>query len=404
MPDELPPSVLVVTTPRGELYELPSRDVGCLRIVAIPVVLVGLLFCAVGLYVSLIEGGLLGVITGGRMGGGKPLDLFNAVFGVPFFLSGFVPLYTGAFLYAGRSTIELRDDSLIATQRSGPFRWRRKIGIADIRKFQVKSANMDEKQLAIGSALSALNVSLAGGRLRNLAWGYPKNDLRALADHLASRCKAPARAKLIHDDQQAIEVEERILGQEKFESDVPEVNEDGVPPRPTDSTVIYEPHEDGLTITVPPVGMRKASKGMLGFAIFWNGFMAVVTTGWLFAGKGSDAVIVYIVFPLFWLVGIAMALGAVNAGRRRAILDVVGDTLLITRKTLFKTTQQEVHRDNIKSIRRDKSGVEVNDVPVLNLQVRLHQGKKISMLSQLSNNELSWIAALLREALRVPGK
>ncbi|MEZ6190856.1 MAG: hypothetical protein R3C45_06135 [Phycisphaerales bacterium] len=40
----------------------------------------------------------------------------------------------------------------------------------------------------------------------------------------------------------------------------------------------------------------------------------------------------------------------------------------------------------------------------MNLQVRLHKGKKISMLSQLSNEELSWIAALLREALRVPGK
>ena len=131
--------------------------------------------------------------------------------------------------------------------------------------------------------------------------------------------------------------------------------------------------------------------------------VALFTGFWVSAGKQNvtDLLIFSAIISLFWAVGIGMLVAAINAGRRRAILDVVGDTLLITRQNIFKNRQQEVHRDNIKSIRRDKSGVEVNDVPVLNLQVRLHEGKKISMFSQLSNDELSWVAAVLREALGV---
>ncbi len=134
--------------------------------------------------------------------------------------------------------------------------------------------------------------------------------------------------------------------------------------------------------------------------------MVVFTGMWVISGRNdaSDLLVVIPFFLLFWAIGIGVLVTAINAGRRRAILDVVGDTLLITRKNIFKTWQQEVRRDNIQSIRRDKSGVEVNDVPILNLQVRLHEGKKISMFSQLTNEELSWLAAVLHEALDVPGR
>jgi hypothetical protein len=411
MTPRLPPEIQVITTPGGELYELPAKQVGCLKIATVPLILIGLAFSFTGLYAAVYESGLLGMLMGRA---GKPFNPINLVFGVPFFLIGLVPIYLGVMIYGGRSTIELRDDVLIATQRSGPFRWRREVALDRIKQFQVKSSNPDDLKVAVGKAACALNVATADNKYYSLAWGYDKPMLRALADYLAERCPDHAGATLMHGSAQAIEVEERTIGQDRELEKIMRAREAAgqdltdnttdIPPKPADSTVVYEPHEDGLTITVPPVGVRKGSKGMFGFSIFWNGFMALVTVGWLFAGKNSDAVIAYIVFPVFWLVGIVILLGAINAGRRRAILDVVGDTLLITRKTLFKTSQQEIHRDNIKTIRRDKSGVEINDVPVLNLQVHLHKGKKVSMLSQLSDEELSWIAALLREALRVPGK
>ncbi len=413
MPGVLPPEIEVITTPRGERYEMPARDVGCVKIASIPLMLFGLVFFAAGLYTSLIEGGVLGLIAqdNGGAGGGKPFDVFNALFGVPFALIGLGVMYLGVMIAGGRSVIELRDDRLIATQRSGPFRWRRKVPLEKIRKFQVKSSNVDEATVAVGAALSALNVVLAADKMYNLAWGYPKTMLRPLGDRLAKKCVSVKGARLIEGDNAGIEVEERTLGQDRLidalkgsPGNHPEA-ESEIPLQPAGSGVILETNDAGLTLTVPPVGIRKGGKGTFGFAIFWNGFIAVFTFFWFYAGGfkiGWELLMIVGFLSLFWAIGIGIMISAINAGRRQAILDVVGDTLLITRKTLFKTSQQEVRRDNIASIRRDKSGVEINDVPVLNLQVRLHEGKKISLFSQLTNDELRWIAAVLREALGVP--
>jgi hypothetical protein len=410
MPAALPPEIDVIATPQGERYEMPGRNIGCLKIAAIPLVLIGLVFCFAGLYTSLIEGGVLGAVAGHR--GGKPLDPFTALFGVPFFLSGLFTLYLGGMIAGGRSTVELRDGRLIATQRSGPLRWRRKVPIDRIKTFQIKSSGMNEDEVMVGAALSALNVVTTGGRYYNLAWGYPKPMLRTLADRLAQRCGSGGGAKLLDEDRPEIAVEERTVGQDLLpDGELEDIGpgqdaDDTVPPQPAGSKVVLTPNDAGLTLTVPAVGIRKAGKGLLGFSIMWNLFIAVFTFFWFYAGVriGWELLLICGVLSLFWAVGIGTLVAAINAGRRKAILDVVGDTLLVTRQNIFKTRQQEVKRDNIKSILRGASGTKVNGVPILNLQVRLKKGKTISMFSQLSDDELGWIAAVLREALDVPGR
>jgi len=411
----LPPEIEAITTPQGERYVMPTRQVGCLRIAAIPVLVIGLVFLLAGCYTSLIEGGLWDWLNGSTPG--KPLDVFNALFGLVFISIGYSVLYLGTMMLGGRSIVELRDDRVIATQRSGPFRWRRKIPLNQIKKFQIKSSNMDEATVAIGASLSALNVVMTGGGLYSLAWGYPKSMLRVLADHLSEKCDSIQGARLLRnasvDAGGPIAVEETVLGADrmvdaikKAKGELDDSSDNEVPKQPPNSKIRIDPHDAGVTITVPPVGVGKGSKGMFGFSILWNGFILLVTVIWLFAGKqtGRELLIIAGVLGLFLAVGIWMLIASINAGRRQAILDVVGDTLLITRQTIFKTSQQEVTRDNIKSIRRAKSGVEVNDEPVLNLQVRLHEGKKISMFSQLADDELSWLAAVLREAMDVHGR
>ncbi len=407
---ELPKEIEVVSTAQGERYELPAREVGCLRIAAVPVIAFGTLSCCVGLYISLIEGGLLGLITSGGTsggGGGKPFSPFFAVFGLPFFLSGLIPVYSGFFMLGGRSTIEIRNDKLIAIQRGGPVRWRRKIPISGVRKFQVKSSGMKDSEVMIGAAQSALNVLSESGRLNCLAWGYPKPTLRALADHLSMRCQTISGAWLLDTDRPAIEVEESVMGQDRYETDNQGAIQEDIPPRPQDTTVIVKPNDVGLTITVPPVGIRKGSKGGLGFSILWNGFMAVFTFFWFYLGGvgiRGELLLICGLLSLFWAVGIGVLIAAINAGRRMAILDVVGDTLLITRQNIFKTRQQEFPREKIKAIRMDKSGTKVNHVPIMNLQVHLTEGGRIAMLGQLTNDELKWIAGQLRQALGVPGR
>jgi hypothetical protein len=414
MPNDLPPEIEVVTTPRGERYELPQRHVGCLRVAAGPVIFIALIFSGSSLFMALASSGLIQSLTGGS----GSVDILQVFIGAVFFLvSGLIPLAFGCFMYGGRNTIELRDDWLIATHHGGPLRWRRKMPVKDVLKLEIKTGNPESSSVGTHPMIGALNAELVGGGRRNLAWGYHKDTLGAMAKLLTERCRVRDGATLVDDNQITIVVEERTLGQwSQFEayrrahnknvSDLPpETNE--ITPQPTDSTVILEPNDVGLTITVPPVGIRKGGKGGLGFSIMWNGFMAVFTFFWFYSGSrfsGWELLLICGFLSLFWAVGIGVGVAAINAGRRRAILDVVGDTLLITRQNIFKTRQQEVHRDNIQSIRRDKSGTEINDVPVLNLQVRLYEGKKVSMFSQLSNDEIGWVAAVLREALDVPSR
>lgn len=415
MMDALPPEIQIITTPGGERYELPQRHVGCLRVAAGPVIFLALIFSGLSLFMVLTSSGLYQILTGG----GGSMDIMQVIIGVVFFLiSGLIPLAFGCFMYGGHNTIELRNDWLIATHHSGPLRWRRKILIKDVRKLEIKTGNPDSSYIGTQPMIGALNAELTGGGRRNLAWGYHHETLRALAKLITERCRVRDGVTLVDDNQTTILVEERTLGQEgQFEAyrrahnkstsdQPPEVNY--IPPRPANSTVILEARDDGLTLTIPPVGVRKGAKGLFGFSIFWNLFMVVFTGFWSVGSKGNTQglglLMLIAFFGLFWAVGIGMLVAAINAGRRRAILDVVGDTLLITRQNIFKTRQQEVRRDNIKSIRRDASGTKVNDVPLLNLQVHLREGKKIAMLGQLSNDELSWIASELREALGLSGR
>lgn len=406
MPSPLPPEIKVHTTPRGELIEMPPRDVGCMKIIGVPLVLIGLGLICWGLYVVLFDAGVLNWLSNGKYGGNQPLDPFKGFFAVMWFLFGSAPIYIGTFLLGGKSTIELRDDVLIARQTLGPARRKRKVPIKDIRTFQIKTSRSDEAPEAIGQMMGALNVIVADDKLRNITWGYPKDTLRALALYLTESCEQRTGSKLVMDEHVRIGIEERTLGDDTPDPDdtVDEPIERS--PRPDNAVSAVEVRDDGVTITVPPVGVWKGSKGGLGFSIMWNGFMLFITCGWVFAGKqgGGDLLFVAGILGLFWVIGIWMLIAAINAGRRMAILDVVGDTLLITRQNIFGTKQQEIPRDNIRSIRRDKSGVEINDVPILNLQIRLYEGKKISLFSQLDDRELSWLASELRGALDVPSR
>ena len=55
----------------------------------------------------------------------------------------------------------------------------------------------------------------------------------------------------------------------------------------------------------------------------------------------------------------------------------------------------------LSAIRIGPSGMSVNDVPVMELQIHPKDGKKVGLLSQLDDEEIDWIAAHLRKALNV---
>ena len=83
---------------------------------------------------------------------------------------------------------------------------------------------------------------------------------------------------------------------------------------------------------------------------------------------------------------------------------VEGRQLRVTTKGLFGTKERRWDRDEIAAIRADRSNMEVNDRPVIELQIQPRTGKKTGLLAGRNEQELRWLATRLRQALQVPAR
>ena len=122
------------------------------------------------------------------------------------------------------------------------------------------------------------------------------------------------------------------------------------------------------------------------------------TFAMLFAGRSEKTPLpLYLFLAVFWLIGIGMLLGAISMGKRQTMLAFIGDTFGVKTVGLFGTKEIKLRMDEIGTVRMGPSGVEVNDQPVMELQILGKDGKKrAGVLSERKEDELLWIAWLIR--------
>jgi hypothetical protein len=172
---------------------------------------------------------------------------------------------------------------------------------------------------------------------------------------------------------------------------------------PPGSRLGVEDAIDGITITVPPLGIWRAARWLFVFGLLWCAILGWISSFFvrgLFAGKTSvTACVAYVVLSVMWLFGLAFLLGSVNMGRRRAVLAVVGDRLLILLTGPFGRQRREWSRDELRRIEAAASDMDVNGVPVPELHVQPVRGKRYDLLAGRDRDELRWLAARLRRAL-----
>src|SRR5262249_39837496 len=126
-------------------------------------------------------------------------------------------------------------------------------------------------------------------------------------------------------------------------------------------------------------------------------FMAV----FFFASGGHIADIfksIAVMSP-FWLAGIGIFLAAWNMGKREAVIAVVGPTMMVLQTGLFGSKRREWARSEIRTVMVGASGMEVNDTPVLELQIQGQSEKLLGFLSGRDERELAWMATVLRHTL-----
>jgi hypothetical protein len=405
MGDPFPPEIEVTETPGGVHYRLPRRSLGNLRYLGLALIVFGAVLGVAG------AGGPSAVVLLFGLGLPPPGNILFAAFAG---LIAFLPLVfafriirTGAIVYAGHSEIILDGGRLDATERAGPFRWTQRRAVADVWRLtvtpQIGRGDARSEGPTLPGKLVLIRALCEGGKPLLLAVAYPRDWVLPLANDLARRCRLATEVTAGAQAPAGPVVEEEGLPTPAAGAAPAPAVPHETPRQPRTSRATLQEDAEGLTLMIPPAGVWHGSKGLFLFALMWCSFLAVISTLFiLFTLAGGMAAPLCLVIPflsVFWLVGVGMLLAAVNMGRRRAVLAVVGPTLMVLQTGLFGGTKREWSREQLAGIRVGPSGTVVNNVPVLDLQIHATDGSKVGLLAGHDEAELEWLAAVLRNAL-----
>jgi hypothetical protein len=163
--------------------------------------------------------------------------------------------------------------------------------------------------------------------------------------------------------------------------------------QPPDSDAVLERHEDGVTITLQPVGFWRALARTPLCLLFWAGALAYAISWSVWQ-------------PLPWVilaVEVTGLLVSLFSGlhcllyhlRHRVILAVAGDSLLLLETGAFRTRRKEWPREAIADVLMRFSH-RANEVQLLP-----RTGWPIPLVSDRPRVEMEWIATVLRQALQL---
>ena len=337
--------------------------------------------------------------VGGKMTPAAPGGLaivFN-LFPLLFVIGGCIPMAIGLLILFGRCRVEWREGRLRAAELLGPLRWSRRLPRKPIARLEVGAPGGRSRSGVPAPPSAVANVSglvvvFEDGTKKLLALGYPREWLLGVAGELKDRVGGVA--SVASTGVQVVDVTHRNPA------------DDDVLQPPAGSRVRVSTGGSRLQLSIPPAGLWRGSLGFIWFPLVWCGFIAVLTLVFLFHGvKQNGREVSALPFLLvFWSIGLGLLAVAVNLGKRSAELVVEGRQLRVTTKGLFGTKERRWDRDEIAAIRADRSNMEVNDRPVIELQIQPRTGKKTGLLAGRNEQELRWLATRLRQALQVPAR
>jgi len=168
---------------------------------------------------------------------------------------------------------------------------------------------------------------------------------------------------------------------------------------------------EGMTLRVPPIGLMhpgtQATTMVIGVLATGGPLLGAscFAAFWIAGARGAEKMWpAYFLFLALLLFGLAILLGAVEVGRRRAVFSVTGGRLKMWQTGTLTGKRGEWPREQIVDIRAIPSRTSVGGEQrrIWMLQVELHDGECIKMLRGRDPQEIGWIATKLRRALRLP--
>ena len=381
---------------------LPHRLLGKYRWIGIAPLVIGLGIG--GFFYSWMSGPLEGFLRAD--GFALAFSLFFGLLGLPglIFGCGLVILGLAVLTEQTRSEISIKHQRLRVIEHFGFLRWSWSRPATDLTSISLTQATNNESPTGLG----AISLSLDSGKGLMFAAGYPLTFLSPLAEnlaHLLDNAKlsssfdpqvhigSPDEADSGDDEQNALPSSPNLpFDGNHLEEELP---------IPLGTNISLTPQEQGLVIAIPPSGFKGAAAILLIVgALFTVVPLAILIAGLVHQRRMDIGDVPFLI--LFDMIGNALFLGGIHSARKRYLLAVREDGLAIRTLGLFKTREQALPQEEIAAIHLGPSGVTVNDVPVMELQIERKAGaSKIGLMANRSNDEIHWIANRLRRILRV---
>ena len=172
--------------------------------------------------------------------------------------------------------------------------------------------------------------------------------------------------------------------------------------QPECSDIDFDEESAGVTLTIPPAGIYRGSKGLFVFGLLWT--YIVITLGLIVFGfmQQADEYNYWALTGIAFLVllGPVMLARAIHMGRRRAVLTAFGDKLGLEQTGPFGSKEKEWLRDELADLRTGPSGTTVGVAPIIELQIVSRDSGKVGLFAGRDDEELRWLATVLRRALK----
>jgi hypothetical protein len=162
-----------------------------------------------------------------------------------------------------------------------------------------------------------------------------------------------------------------------------------------------------VTVRVPSLGMTGSLLGILLAGAFFDlvGMVALVIFLQKLVAKPNnfsqyEGLLLFV--AVFGGVGLALILASLNMAKRQAALAVTDGVLMALQTGLFGSRQREWQPGEVHAVRVGPSGLEINNKPVMELQIVDAHGRKFSMLAGHREEDLVWLAQTLSRSLKLP--
>lgn len=365
-------------------FDLPARALGPFRLLG----LVPMGFAILFAWMPVTQ--LLRSLERALSGTGGGFDWFVMLFLSLFVFAALMPFGLGLFMLAGRTRVTVTHDRLISTERAGPFRWSRRVPLADIERIELAATAPGEGAPdVVHLAGAGLVAWLRSGKKFPVALGYSREVLAPLLEQIRATLRDQGRSVTMAERQVAVSADAAPPAEVPRET------------RPADSNVIVTEQGGAVELLVPSRGLWKESAGLIRFGVIWSLVVGVILFLILFAERqGGFPVGAVLGVLAFDLVGVAALLVGIHFGTRRWLLRANPGELRVALKSALRRRAWQWPATDIESISAGDSGTRVNGRVLFQLQIKLHGGGRATgLLTGRNADELAWIATTLRRAL-----